>query len=80
MTVSNFLKASIIVGGVVLILFFLMSIEENNNEKNEFEKFITTYNKSYVNETEWNVRFKRFQVRITLSILYTYTHTYYITL
>lgn len=66
MAVSNFLKALVIVGGLVLILFFIMSTLENNNEESEFKKFINLYNKSYVNETERNMRFKRFQVRIIM--------------
>lgn len=62
MVVSNLLKAAVIVGGVVLILFFLISITYNPNEENEFKKFISKYNKSYSNDTERVIRFKRFQV------------------
>jgi hypothetical protein len=63
MVVSNILRTSVVVGGVVLILFFLMAITKNNQEQREFEQFIRMFNKSYVNSTERNIRFKRFQVR-----------------
>lgn len=64
MVVGNLLKAAVIVGGVVLILFFIISITYNPSEQNEFEKFVSKYNKSYANETERAIRFKRFQVSL----------------
>lgn len=64
MVVANLLKAAVVVGGVVLILIFIMTLTQDDNEHQQFEKFITTYNKSYVNDTERDIRFKRFQVRL----------------
>jgi len=63
MAVANVLKAAVIVGGVVFVLFFIMTVTRTDGQRNEFEKFASTYNKSYANETERNVRFKTFQVR-----------------
>lgn len=67
MVSTNVLKAIFIVGGVVLIVFTFITIIKNNSEQYEFEKFMSTYNKSYVNETEREVRFNQFKVR--------YSHT-----
>lgn len=64
MVVANILKAAVVVAGVVLILLFIMTITNDDNEHQQFETFITRYNKSYVNETERGIRFKRFQVRL----------------
>lgn len=63
MAVASILKVAVVVGGVVFLLFFIMSVTQYNNERNEFDKFISAFNKSYTNETERSVRFKIFQVR-----------------
>jgi len=63
MVVANILKASLVVSCVVLILFFIMSFTQLNRDKDKFNKFIKMYNKSYMNETEHNMRFKHFKVR-----------------
>lgn len=83
MAVSNVLKAMVVVGGLVFGLFFLMSLTQNDGEENnEFEKFIRTYNKSYVNESERSIRFKRFQVsrKCILETYIFYTFNTYIIL
>lgn len=82
MAVSNVLKAMVVVGGLVFGLFFLMSLTQNDSEENnEYEKFIRTYNKSYVNESERSIRFKRFQVSVYLHETYIfYTFNTYIIL
>jgi len=64
MAVANVLKAAVVVGGVVIILFFIMTVTQNNSERNRFEQFVSTYNKSYANETERDIRFKTFQVSV----------------
>lgn len=59
--------------GCLLFFGILSKFRPKSWEEDEFQFFIDKFNKSYVNETEYQQRFLAFKV----SIYYTYYHTIY---